>query len=414
MIALTKNIFLIENGKRTIPKFEIVERKGVGHPDTLADALAEELSRVYSNYTMLNFGAILHHNFDKVGLLGGASHVEFGKGFLTKPIRVLLNGRASWKFGNTEIPLRKILEKTTINFLKNKFPQLNPETDIQIHYNISTASSPGKVDEKSKKEGTRRYWFEPRGLHDLRELKFLGSNDTSLGCSFAPLSSTEKLVLEIENFLNSKKYKKTRPWIGSDIKIMASRIIDKIGITICVPQIANYVPNIRAYRRNLNEIKLDINNIIEKYFDSKKASLYINTRDNFETCELYLTATGSSIESGDEGLVGRGNRVNGLITPCRPMSIEGACGKNPVYHVGKLYNIAAHQIAEKINKKTNQYTEVFVISQSGHLLTDPWRTIVFLEDDKVNYKDIKTIVVDELKNIPKFKELLLKGKISLF
>jgi S-adenosylmethionine synthetase len=68
-------------------------------------------------------------------------------------------------------------------------------------------------------------------------------------------------------------------------------------------------------------------------------------RDIPDRDELYLTYTGSSIESGDEGVVGRGNRVTGLITPLRPMNIEGASGKNPVYHVGKLYNLAAQRIA---------------------------------------------------------------------
>ena len=69
---------------------EFVERKGKGHPDTLSDALAEELSINYSNYTLKRFGAVLHHNFDKVGLLGGASHVVFGEGYLTAPIKILL------------------------------------------------------------------------------------------------------------------------------------------------------------------------------------------------------------------------------------------------------------------------------------------------------------------------------------
>jgi S-adenosylmethionine synthetase len=55
----------------------------------------------------------------------------------------------------------------------------------------------------------------------------------------------------------------------------------------------------------------------------------INMRDIPAQDELYLTYTGSSIESGDEGVVGRGNRVTGLITPLRPMNIEGAIGKNP-------------------------------------------------------------------------------------
>ena len=86
--------------------FEVVERKGLGHPDTLADALAEYLSVNYSKYTLSKFGAILHHNFDKVGLLGGASFVRFGEGKITKPIRILLNGRASGRFADVIIPVR--------------------------------------------------------------------------------------------------------------------------------------------------------------------------------------------------------------------------------------------------------------------------------------------------------------------
>ena len=85
-------------------------------------------------------------------------------------------------------------------------------------------------------------------------------------------------------------------------------------------------------------------------FKSNNVSVSLNTRDNFDTNELYLTVIGSSIESGDEGLVGRGNRINGLISSGRPMSMEGACGKNPVYHVGKLYNLCTLNIAlEQLN-----------------------------------------------------------------
>jgi S-adenosylmethionine synthetase len=38
---------------------------------------------------------------------------------------------------------------------------------------------------------------------------------------------------------------------------------------------------------------------------------------------------------------GRGNRVGGLITPCRPMTLEAAAGKNAAMHVGKSYSIVS-------------------------------------------------------------------------
>jgi len=39
---------------------EIVERKGLGHPDTICDHLSEELSRSLSKYYLEHFGCVLH------------------------------------------------------------------------------------------------------------------------------------------------------------------------------------------------------------------------------------------------------------------------------------------------------------------------------------------------------------------
>lgn len=72
----------------------------------------------------------------------------------------------------------------------------------------------------------------------------------------------------------------------------------------------------------------------------------INTADADRSGALFLTVTGTSAEAGDDGQVGRGNRLNGLITPCRPMSIEAAAGKHPVTDIGKIYNVLAQRISE--------------------------------------------------------------------
>src|SRR4051812_26086363 len=96
--------------------FEIVERKGLGHPDTLADHLAEHLSRTFSTYTNERFGAILRHQFDKTTLMCGRCRVAFGGGELLEPIRVLLNGRASARLGDSQIPVRDILTNATLDF----------------------------------------------------------------------------------------------------------------------------------------------------------------------------------------------------------------------------------------------------------------------------------------------------------
>lgn len=227
---MKKNINYPVKGEIIIKKiyqerdYEFVEKKGSGHPDTLADELAEELSKAFSNYTLKKFGVILHHNFDKLGILGGSSHVEFGKGYLNNPIRILVNGRVSVKFADKSIPYINLIKDTIRKYFKYKFPMINLEKDIVIQYNLSDKSSPGKTDITSKKEGSRKYWFSPRNSNDLKETTFLGSNDTSMGVGFSPLSIFEKCILDLESKISNTKFKKNKPWLGSDIKIMGSRL----------------------------------------------------------------------------------------------------------------------------------------------------------------------------------------------
>ena len=37
-------------------EFEVVERKGIGHPDTLCDTIAEKVSQAYSQYCLEHYG----------------------------------------------------------------------------------------------------------------------------------------------------------------------------------------------------------------------------------------------------------------------------------------------------------------------------------------------------------------------
>ncbi len=400
--------------------FEFIERKGAGHPDTLADALAEHLSVNYSNYTLKKFGAVLHHNFDKVSLLGGCSFVSFGKGYLLSPIRVLLNGRASTQFGNEKIPLRKLLTNWTKDFFKRKLPMIDLDEDLEFHYNLSSKSSPGRkslvieASDEKKSEKSGQYWFQPRNLGDIPELKHLVANDTSLGVGYAPRTQLEQIVLEIENTLNSLAFKKKNQWIGSDIKIMGFRFSNDIFITICVPQLANFVKNIEDYKSNIATIK-DAINMIGKSYSVNKFEVNLNVRDDYELGNLYLTAIGSSIESGDEGIVGRGNRINGVISPLKPMSMEGSCGKNPVYYAGKLYYIAAEEIAKKVYKKFRISNEVYIVSQVGRELVDPWITLVAVPDDTNDLKkqEIEKFITNKLKEIPKLTNKILRRKFNL-
>jgi len=407
------NIQLIKKDFVILP-YEFVERKGKGHPDTLSDGLAEFLSSEYSKYTQQKYGVVLHHNFDKVGLLGGASDVGFGYGELTKPIRVLINGRASTKFGDQEIPVRELLIGWATKFLTKELPISETSRDLEFHYNLSNQSSPGKTEEESnKKKSARKYWFEPRGVEDIPELKRLFSNDTSMGVGFAPFSKLELLVLDIEKTLTGKDFKDANNWIGSDIKIMGFRHNDEFKITMCIPQIGKNVHSLNEYSLNIDKSHSVIKEITKKH-GVINLELNINTRDDYDKGEIYLTAIGSSIESGDEGLVGRGNRIQGIISSTRPMSMEGVAGKNPVYHIGKIYYVAAQKISEIIFEELKIQNEVTLLSQSGRDLLDPWIILVHVPYDFSLDEKIIQIIEREIKSIPKITEALINRDIEIF
>ena len=410
------DIYIIGSNHLEKKPFEIVEKKGSGHPDTLADRLAELLSVCYSTYTKKKYGAVLHHNFDKLSLLGGSAFVTFGKGYLTSPIRVVLNGRASVKFGKQLIQVEDMLKKWTMDFFKQNLYGLNISRDLRFIYELSNQSSPGKTYSKELiKTSARKFWFEPRTLDDLPELKRLFSNDTSLGVGYAPLSSLEKFVNLLERYLTSQETRRKIPWMGTDIKIMAAEINKKVLLTICIPQIADFVSSIGEYRKNKQEC-LKIFKHFSKNQNIDLADINLNTRDNEEIYEIYLTATGSSIESGDEGVVGRGNRVNGLISPLNPYSMEGVCGKNPVYHIGKLYYLAANLLAQKIYNEFGISNQVFLASQSGRDLLDPWLKIVCVpvSTSEIKIRKIKLLVGKFLRVIPSLTEEILSNKFDLF
>lgn len=407
-----KNIELITMGDLGHFNYEIVERKGKGHPDTLADVLAEELSKEYSKYTLSKFGAVLHHNFDKVGLMGGKAKVEFGKGEILQPIRVLLNGRASSKFGNEEIDVKSLLISTTRNFFEARFPMINFDKDVKILYEVSTGSSPGGIEGVESK---RHRWFEPTSLEDLNELKFLNCNDTSMGCAFFGKTLLEKIVLDVENYLNSDEYKKTNPWIGNDIKIMGVKDEkNEVFLTMAIPQLCGRVNSIEEYIANKNQLHDDILKLIADIDKSVVINLFINTRDKIDSnnTDLYLTFTGSSIEMGDEGFVGRGNRMGGLITPRRFYTMEGICGKNPIYHTGKMYSVASYEISKGISEEFNCNCAVEIVGQSGQSLSNPWKVAIFTDKD-VDMELCNSIAAKVLDNFPLISQNILNGKYPM-
>ncbi|WP_405060316.1 hypothetical protein OG474_01385 [Kribbella sp. NBC_01505] len=389
----------------------IVERKGLGHPDTLADHLAERLSRAYSSYTLDHFGAVLHHNFDKLALLGGACEVRYGGGRMTSPVRVLVNGRAARVCGDEVIPVAELVDAEVRSFFAERLPELTDHLDIV--YNITSNSSPGAViTGDSVPERIR--WFNPRSIDDLRERRVRLSNDTSLGTGWAPENAFESFVRELVNrFSGRSEFTLANPWCGSDVKLMGYWDEDLADVVLCVPQKSRFVGSRGEYVRNLEVVLEECYRLADARLPGTNVRFRLNARDVPDRDELYLTHTGSSIESGDEGVVGRGNRVNGLITPLRPMNLEGANGKNPVYHVGKLYNIVAQRLAERLSDETGDHAEVHLVSLTGQRLDQPWRVLVRLSDGDADVDKVQALVADALAEFPALTDELVTEGIVL-
>jgi S-adenosylmethionine synthetase len=82
------------------------------------------------------------------------------------------------------------------------------------------------------------------------------------------------------------------------------------------------------------------------------------------------------------------------------MNLEGANGKNPVYHVGKLYNLAAGRVAERLHELTGDYAEVHLISATGMPLGEPWRVLVRLTASDVDEETVAKTVAEILTDFP--------------
>ena len=76
---------------------EIVERKGVGHPDYICDAIMESISVALSQEYLKRFGDILHHNIDKGLLVAGQVERKFGGGRIIKPMELIIGDRATFR-----------------------------------------------------------------------------------------------------------------------------------------------------------------------------------------------------------------------------------------------------------------------------------------------------------------------------
>jgi len=380
-------------------EIELVERKGLGHPDSIADGVSESVSRALCRMYLDEFGKILHHNTDETQVVGGGSEPKFGGGKVTSPIYILLVGRATTEVNGEKLPYRDVAVEAARKYVQSVCAHIDTEKHIEFDCKIGQGS------------------VDLRGVFDQKAVL---SNDTSFGVGFAPLSDTERLVLESERFL-TLKLKKKLPALGEDVKVMGFRHKDEIRLTVAAALVDSEVKNPQEYAAVCEEIHDQLTEQAAK-LTRRKVAIDVNTADDPELGRYYLTVTGCSMEAGDDGSVGRGNRANGLITPCRPMSLEASAGKNPVNHVGKIYNLLGNLIANDIVKEAGgdvREVHVRILSQIGKPVDQPQvASIQILPADGVKLAGLKTNAdavaqkwFDDIESIPR---RLLTGKLTVF
>ncbi len=377
---------------------EVVECKGAGHPDTLCDAVAEELSIALSRLYIDCCGRILHHNVDKVLLRGGSSTPAFGGGQLEAPLEVYVAGRATRRVGTWDLPVRDVVEPTVRRVLHQRVRHLDVERGVIVH-DLVRAGSGDLV-----------------GLFDRGSARTVPlANDSSVGVGSAPPTRLERVVHAADRALRLRA--RSVPSCGEDTKILGVARGDHVELTCACAMVGQHLPDLAAYIAAVEDARASI----AAATGLELGRVFVNTADDLSAGQCFLTVTGTSAEAGDDGEVGRGNRVGGLITPSRPMTLEAAAGKNPVAHVGKLYNVAAHILAARLVETIEDVlaAEVLLVSQIGRPIDDPHVVEARLGlapglQREAVARRVEALVEEELRALPSLWRRLLVGAVRLF
>lgn len=397
-----RNIEIEELGATPVTgrKVEVVERKGLGHPDYICDSIMNQVSVDLCREYLDRFGTVMHHNIDKGMLVAGEVKTKFQGGVILKPMRIIFGDRATFEVGDEVIDVNNIAIDAAKEWIKNNLRFVNGDS---IHYQVEIARGSSELTDIFKRKDS-----------------ILGANDTSAAVGYAPMTPTEILVLETERYLNSKDFKKRFPESGEDIKVMGLREKDKLDLTIADPLIDMFIGSELEYFRKKDELLEEIKMyVIGRTGFEPSVSLNTLDREGRGMGGIYLTVTGTSAEDADSGQVGRGNRVNGIIPLNRPVSSEAAAGKNPVSHVGKIYNVLSHRIANEIYANVPDIKEVYVwlLSQIGEPIDKPKiaSAQVIMERGSLESveKEINEVIDRELSNIQEFCMELAYGKIPV-
>ncbi|WP_435075743.1 methionine adenosyltransferase [Halorubrum sp. HHNYT27] len=400
---MDRNIQVSRLDRRAVEdqEVEIVERKGIGHPDSICDGIAESVSRALSQLYLDRVGKVLHYNTDETQLVAGRAAPAYGGGEVVEPIYILIVGRATKEYDGQQLPVDSTALAAARDYLAEAIPELEYGTDIVIDVKLGEGSG------------------DLQDVFGEETQQVPMANDTSFGVGHAPLTETETIVREAERALNGR-YHDEHPELGPDVKIMGKREGDRIDITVAAAMVDQYVDDLDAYDDAVDNVREFVTGLAQDHTD-RKVHVDVNTADDYDEGSVYLTVTGTSAEQGDDGSVGRGNRANGLITPNRPMSMEATSGKNPVNHIGKIYNLLSTRIAESVTDEVDgiRDLQVRLLSQIGRPIDKPHvADAQLVTEEGVAIGDIEaevlTIVDRELADVTDVTRSVIDGDVSTF
>ncbi|QWV94381.1 methionine adenosyltransferase [Geomonas oryzisoli] len=384
----------------TKQRVEMVERKGTGHPDQICDCIMDSISVALSQAYLSEFGTILHHNIDKGLLAAGRVEKRFGGGEVLEPMELTIGDRATFTLAGKEIPVHDIAVAAAKGWIARNLRHVDPERHVSYRLKLAPGS---------------------QELTDIfaRPGEVMGANDTSAAVGYYPLSPTERAVLALERELNGERFKTLYPETGEDVKVMGLRTGDELDLTVAMPLLAERVASERDYFERKHAIETAMQHFLaEACRGFRRTRVHYNTLDQTGRAlsGVYLSLLGTSAEDADSGQVGRGNRVNGLIPIARPIGTEAAAGKNPMSHVGKIYNVLSHRIARDICKSVDgvQGAYVMLLSRIGdpvdrpqmanaQLVMEPGRSVAEVEGE------VREVMQRQLSGITEFCNALARG-----
>lgn len=382
--------------------FNVVERKGIGHPDSLADLIAEEFSRRYSLHGLDRFGSIPNHWVDKVALIGAEAEIGFGGYTIRKPISAYLFGKVTRAVGTEALPIEDLFRATVESVL------------VEATGCDQIIGSVRNFVENTAGVGTDHpaSFYRPSADDEFR-LTIMNAlaNDTAFCSAYSPADPLDILAIDVENHVNSPSFRNAISGLGSDVKVMLTRAADVLGATVCLPVYPQAVGSHREYTALISEAYERLDSFINAHPVVRQhpwlTQLSVNTKDHGSGA--YLAPFGTSLGKGDCGLVGRGNKANGVISASGGEGVEALAGKNPVHHSGKLYTLASARLADRIHTKLGLPNEVVLVSRNGDRLDNPSFVGIQLarRDNHLDRSAVEELAAQTLAELPLLSERLL-------